>query len=532
MTHIDQLINAVKDGNIKTVESLLASGVSINAKNNFGIMPIDLAGDNIDMLRLLLTQGASPNGTSFLGCTLLHSPNNNVVEVVELLLKHGASPHTTNKAGYTPLHCYTSNAESIKLLLNYGASPHAKNKEGATPLHCAVERGHASTLEILLSHGANIEEKDYNGKTPLHAAMIGKSRKVVNTLLEHGAFIQARDQDGKTPLHAAAQFLSDPSIVKILLNRGALVNLKDYKGQTPLHVAAQFSTSLPVVKTLLDRGAIVNRQDAFGNTPLSLIENTVRDEVEFPNDSLQRDKILLLLNRGAYIHKPSEYLLSTYWEPGSYLRENELFYKSLLVSGINPSRYIGKTLPDQFKSVADNIETTVKAWLSACIPELNKETVKWHEIAPKILQALPRAIYFIKRLLSAEEVSIQPGYTLETLKSMLFVPEPNYFEKIFNCNLDTTRLWILEALVTQQLPVELILDIRKHLENWAVVDYLIKDYELDAVIANYLVFDVRARLQDYIKFHQRLLQHAWKVPCPLPLFMASEAITSEAKVSL
>jgi ankyrin repeat protein len=51
---------------------------------------------------------------------------------------------------------HAGNLELVRLLLENGADPNAKNGEGKTPLMFARENGRAEVAELLRKHGATV----------------------------------------------------------------------------------------------------------------------------------------------------------------------------------------------------------------------------------------------------------------------------------------------------------------------------------------------------------------------------------------
>ncbi|TMW58628.1 hypothetical protein Poli38472_010187 [Pythium oligandrum] len=187
--------------------------------------------------------------------------------------------------GRTALHyaAMKNEVEIAKTLLSRQASVHAKSVRNAlTPLHFAADKDSRNAAVFLVENGADVNAPDKNGRTPLHSAASSDSSEVAKFLLENGAEVDAVNKLGETPLHYSAT--SNRGVVAdVLLKKGASVNVKSKRGRTPLHEAAAQCRGR-LVRLLLRNGADVTSLDEDGNSPLrclairALGDNRVLDE--------------------------------------------------------------------------------------------------------------------------------------------------------------------------------------------------------------------------------------------------------------
>eukprot|EP00730_Choanoeca_flexa_P001857 TRINITY_DN10815_c0_g1_i1.p1 TRINITY_DN10815_c0_g1~~TRINITY_DN10815_c0_g1_i1.p1 ORF type:complete len:579 (+),score=82.62 TRINITY_DN10815_c0_g1_i1:109-1845(+) len=77
--------------------------------------------------------------------------------------------------------------EVVRLLLAQGAECNLADSIGWTALHAACRRGHLDVAQELLQHGAAINQRSNRGLTPLHAAAAEGQDEVVCMLLNAGA---------------------------------------------------------------------------------------------------------------------------------------------------------------------------------------------------------------------------------------------------------------------------------------------------------------------------------------------------------
>jgi ankyrin repeat protein len=196
--------DAARTGNIEAVKQHLAAGTDVNAKNNVGWTPLDLA--------ILM----------------------NEKEIADLLRKHGGKTGEELKAAGKPTEpvaeasqpepttakapdisirvaARTGNIEAVKQHLAAGADVDVKGDFG-TPLHYAMMYGRRDVdallevVELLIAGGADVNAKNDGGWTPLHGATSQGHKEVVELLIDKGADVNAKSDDGRTPLDRAIAF--------------------------------------------------------------------------------------------------------------------------------------------------------------------------------------------------------------------------------------------------------------------------------------------------------------------------------------
>ncbi|XP_035313652.1 B-cell lymphoma 3 protein isoform X1 [Cricetulus griseus] len=165
----------------------------------------------------------------------------------------------------------TALPDMVRLLVTAGASPMALDRHGQTAAHLACEHRSPSCLQALLDSAApgsvDLEARNYEGLTALHVAVNTGCQEAVLLLLERGADIDAVDiKSGRSPLIHAVENNS-LSMVQLLLLRGANVNAQMYSGSSALHSASGRGL-LPLVRTLVRNGADSGLKNCHNDTPL------------------------------------------------------------------------------------------------------------------------------------------------------------------------------------------------------------------------------------------------------------------------
>jgi ankyrin repeat protein len=314
----EDLRNAVRDGNVMLVKSLLESGADANATYENGLTPIYFA-YKPEIVDLLISHGAKLN---IRDRAILQSPieeaaeqcyrfadNRDTWRIIVAKMRDAGAEYTIDTA------IYLNDVPFVEKRLAADAS--WVNKRRGTqrvPLRLAAGTGRVEICKLLLEHGADPNAFEEFAGYPIMVDAV-KHPAVVKLLIEHHANLTRRITwrggrsglwiigDEASALHYAAQEGSLES-VKLLIAAGLDPNAADDRGQTPLHIAIMFSVMKPkldaglrhlnglgdgpqketyhfgdIVAVLLENDASVSFVDRSGKTPLDLA-----DEVKSPEE--------------------------------------------------------------------------------------------------------------------------------------------------------------------------------------------------------------------------------------------------------
>lgn len=255
--HRTALHSAARYGALNVVSYLIGEGVDLNARDENGNTPLQLA--------------------------VLHCQD----EAAELIMNASPDINAVNDNGESALSLATvyGTPRSLELLMSKHADGKIRDKEGNTLLHLGGQHGNVEKVQEILKYKPDLEAKNGVGDTPLlSAAERFKNEAVIGCLLDSGANIAAVDTTGRGVIHVA-----NDSNIRCLLQRGADVNLQDRDGNTPLHMllmdVMRYETVYPVLKEKADHflaaGANPNIRNKQGKSPMDLaLESGIKEAVD------------------------------------------------------------------------------------------------------------------------------------------------------------------------------------------------------------------------------------------------------------
>jgi ankyrin repeat protein len=191
---------------------------------------------------LLLERGANINLRNPEGQTILHKASRRGdIDTIYRISKHGPDVNALDNNGSTPLDLAISDANSwrveevVRLLLEHGADTNLRNGQGQTALHKASLRGYPSIIYLIVYHGADVDAQDNDGSTPLHLMI---SKVSMDSEASNGSEA-SEDSEYSEEYKVFVDFETLRKVIGLLLKHGASVHRENNQGKTPFQVAAE-----------------------------------------------------------------------------------------------------------------------------------------------------------------------------------------------------------------------------------------------------------------------------------------------------
>ena len=188
LSKADPIHEAAESGDVDQVMKLLDGGADVNAPDLDGTpLRWALLAKQMDVARLLLEHGANPNVKGWDGTLLESAALNGNTEIVKVLLEHGANPNSGDRSTPLIRAVQKGSLEIVDLLLTQGADSGLATPDGTTPLHEAANGGKLDIAQILVDSGANVNALNGLGRPPIHLAVLKNHADLAEYLKKHGA---------------------------------------------------------------------------------------------------------------------------------------------------------------------------------------------------------------------------------------------------------------------------------------------------------------------------------------------------------
>ncbi|KAF5296333.1 hypothetical protein FQA39_LY12550 [Lamprigera yunnana] len=285
------LFEAVENGHVYTVQTLVNNGLDINSQNENGetLLLIAIRCVHIPIMDWLISKGAKIDIVSNRSSSALHfaACMGDCVSV-RCLIEGGVDVNILNSDGDTAIalalrHEKISIAE---ILLDHNAeiyvTPPRNFKHSC--LHYAVKSGSEAIVLRILESGYNVDKVNADATTALHEAIYCKNFNLVQLLIKHGANVNIEVQNESYLDKAISCNMID--LVKMLLFKGArLHKINVGNNGTPL-VKAVIENKRSIAKLLIENGADVHVRDIWGEYILhSAVRNGFDEIIEDILDS-------------------------------------------------------------------------------------------------------------------------------------------------------------------------------------------------------------------------------------------------------
>ncbi|GAB4407246.1 MAG: ankyrin repeat domain-containing protein [Microscillaceae bacterium] len=172
---------AVKNLDINTVRLLLSQSNLKTDEDSAEGSPLWLAvkGKNLEIVRLLLNQGANVN-YQLSGQALVHAAyESQVPEILELCLQNGANINATDRQKNSLLHRAIQDRQDgwyDRFINYYHIDVSLRQANGNTALHQAVQQGDLRLAQLLVEAGASLSDRNNVGQTIWTAFKKGPGR--------------------------------------------------------------------------------------------------------------------------------------------------------------------------------------------------------------------------------------------------------------------------------------------------------------------------------------------------------------------
>lgn len=302
---IVKFAEAVKKGDIKTVQKMLDDGLDPNTripKSRMGHTPLFLAVDSTypSITEALLKAGADSmmeddNGDP----VMVYASDADKVKHARVLIQHGVSIDSKNRSGITALMrgAPYEKALDIQAKTDLGAKLDLTDPEGNTALMIASKAANMEAMKVLIKAGAKLNISNKRDETALTLALVGSSpfsnregaenTDLVKLLIDAGADINQCNSKGQSALLLALDsWGGTPEIIEVLLAAEPDIRVRDENGRDALYYAVLSKKRNIHIARILELGADPKTTDNEGIT--LLMRAAANYELELVRDFIER----------------------------------------------------------------------------------------------------------------------------------------------------------------------------------------------------------------------------------------------------
>ena len=158
--------------------------------------------------------------------------------------------------------------KNVKILLEEGADPNGADAQNKTLLHICVSQDLWYVAEMLIDRGANMYAADSRGWMPMHTCSRFTSVKTAEVMLKRGfQLLEKSSVDHPSLLHFCARY-NNLALAQLLIQYGFSIHLLYKKEKyTPMHICAIYN-SYDLAKYLIDSNLIdLKSNNGIGYSP-------------------------------------------------------------------------------------------------------------------------------------------------------------------------------------------------------------------------------------------------------------------------
>ena len=237
MRNSSPLHAAVVHNNYEATELLIQYGACVNAKNDDGETPLDVAiyRGHLDIVKLLFEHKSILNQSKL----LLHkTAKNGDFEMSKQLLDHGWDIKCVDSKDWTALMVAVVNRsrDTVDIMLDYNSDTDCRYNKMAFCLAVLIDGLPGRMYELFVRHGF-----EFDDKLAVDSAFLAIDYgffDMIEVLLNKGyPLLSARNEDGDMLIHYAFK-KNQLEIARLLATRGANVMEVDSKGNNAVFLAA------------------------------------------------------------------------------------------------------------------------------------------------------------------------------------------------------------------------------------------------------------------------------------------------------